>query len=248
MPRSGGARAKRHPSEVPIAAAIIVAAGRGARLARPAKILLPLANRPILSYSLDAVQGSDAVRDIVLVVGEHTFDAVHRLLQQQGWSKITGVVLGGERRQDSVAAGLAAVAPDVEIVVVHDAARPFAASFLFDRCVEAAARSGAAIAAIPVSDTIKRVVDGQIHETVSREGLWAAQTPQAIRRDLLQNALVRAKREGVLVTDEAALLESFGIPVVVVPGSTKNFKITLPEDLELAEAMIVSRGTAMDRS
>lgn len=250
MPRSpgiAGASANRQASGRPIATAIIVAAGRGERLGRPAKILLPLADRPMLSYSLDAVQASSAVRDIVVVVGEHTIDAVQRLLQQHGWSKITGVVLGGERRQDSVAAGIAVVAKDVEIVVVHDAARPFAGSFLFDRCVEAASRCGAAIVAIPVSDTIKRVVDGQIQATVSREGLWAAQTPQAMRRDLLHDALARAQRERVQVTDEAGLLEALGIPVAVVPGSTRNLKITHPGDIEVAEAMIVS-GTTTERS
>ena len=158
------------------ATAIVVAAGRGERLGEPAKILLPLAGRPMLAHDLDALEQATSVAAVVVVVAAHTRTAVEALVAaapHRGWSKVRAIVDGGERRQDSVLAGLAAVDSDTEIVVVHDGARPLATPDLFDRCVAAAVASGAAIAAVPVADTLKRVASEQIVATVDRTGLWS---------------------------------------------------------------------------
>ena len=220
----------------PGVAAVVVAAGRGERLGMPDKILLPLAGRPMLAHVLDAVEGA-AVDAIVLVVGGHTRAAVEDLVVAGPWRKIGAIVPGGERRQDSVAAGVAAVPPAAEVVVIHDGARPLAPPALFDRCVAAAAAAGAAIAAVPVADTLKRVEGTRITSTVDRAGLWAAQTPQAFRRALLVDAIARCDDRSVM-TDEAGLCEALGIPVEVVLGSPSNLKVTRPEDLPVAEALL----------
>jgi 2-C-methyl-D-erythritol 4-phosphate cytidylyltransferase/2-C-methyl-D-erythritol 2,4-cyclodiphosphate synthase len=154
---------------------------------------------------------------------------------------VRAIVTGGERRHDSVAAGLAELPEEVAIIVIHDGARPLAEAALFDRCARAAARSpgGAAIAAIPVADTMKRVTDGSIAETVDRTGLWAAQTPQAFRLETLRRVMAAAP--GGEITDEARLCELAGIPVAVVPGSPANLKVTHPEDIAVADALLQAR-------
>ncbi len=144
----------------------------------------------------------------------------------------------GAERQHSVASGLAATDPDCEIVVVHDAARPFVAPEAIASCVAAARTHGAAILAAAVSDTVKRVDRERITETIPRAGLWLAQTPQVARADLLRRAHSEAARLGIVETDEAALVERLGETVVVVAGSHLNRKITTPDDLAWAEAMV----------
>ena len=166
-------------------AAVVVAAGRGERLGAPDKVVLPLAGRPMLAWSLRALEQAETIGPVVVVAGSHTLEAVGWLVRNEGFTKVQAIVAGGERRQDSVRAGLAALPEGIEIVVIHDGARPLAEPALFDRCAAAAAESGAAIAAAPVSDTLKRVTEGTIEETVDRTGLWAAQTPQAFRLDIV---------------------------------------------------------------
>jgi 2-C-methyl-D-erythritol 4-phosphate cytidylyltransferase len=144
---------------------------------------------------------------------------------------------GGLERQDSVRIALALTSAEAEVIVIHDAARPFADVALFRRCLEAAAARGAAIAAIPVADTLKRVVDGAIHATVKRAGLYQAQTPQAFQRRLLMAAHERATREHIIATDDADLVEQIGGTVEVVEASALNLKITTKSDLAIAEAL-----------
>ena len=187
-------------------AAVVVAAGRGERLGAPDKVVLPLAGRPMLAWSLRALEQAETIGPVVVVAGSHTLEAVGRLVHDEGFAKVQGIVAGGARRQDSVAAGLEAMPEGVEIVVVHDGARPLTEPELFDRCVAAAAERGAAIAATPVSDTLKKVTAGAIKATVDRAGLWAAQTPQAFRLELLRRAI--AANSGETITDEAGLCEA----------------------------------------
>ncbi len=220
---------------LPRAAAVVVAAGRGERLGVPDKVLLPLNGRPMLAHVLDALEGATRVDAVVLVVGEHTRPGVAALVAANRWTKVLTTVTGGERRQDSVAVGLAAVPVETDIVVVHDGARPLAPPALFDRCVEVAAEVGAAIAAIPMADTVKRVVGGRVAATVDRDGLWAAQTPQAFRRSLLMAAVAACDDQ---VTDEAGFCESAGVPVAIVPGLATNLKVTRPDDIPVAEALL----------
>jgi 2-C-methyl-D-erythritol 4-phosphate cytidylyltransferase len=227
----------------PFATAVIVAAGRGVRFGAADKTLVPLLGRPVLTYSLDSAESSTSIDAVVVVAGHHTIDAVADLTASGQWSKVVTTVTGGERRQDSVAAGLAAVPQATEFVAVHDAARPLVPPSLFDECIAAACSRGAAIAATPVADTLKRVEAGLIVQTVSRASLWAAQTPQAFRLDLLRRAFVSAAEQGLDVTDEASLLEALGLQVAVVPSSLANLKITRPEDLAIAEALLARGGT-----
>src|SRR5918998_1432973 len=220
-------------------AAVVVAAGRGERLGAPEKVLLLLAGRPMLAWSLDALEHAGTIGLVVVVAGSHTLDAVSQLVRDEGFAKVQAIVAGGERRQDSVGAGLAALPEGIEIVVIHDGARPLAEPQLFDRCAAAAAESGAAIAATPVADTLKRVAEGAITETVDRAGLWAAQTPQAFRLESLRRVL--AASSGETVTDEAGLCEAAGVPVSVVPASPANLKVTRAEDVPVADALLRAR-------
>ena len=228
-------------------AAVVVAAGRGQRLAAPDKVLLPLAGQPMLAWSLAAIAATPHIGTVVVVAGEHTIAAIEALVQARGFHKVVAIVPGGERRQDSVAAGLAALPTQTEVVLIHDGARPLADADLFRRCAEEAAATGAVIAAMPVADTLKRVTDADrvISGTVDRSGLWAAQTPQAFQLDMLRRAFT--SNAGADVTDEALLCEAAGIPVRVVPSSSANLKVTHPDDVAVADALLRARLRDGDR-
>jgi 2-C-methyl-D-erythritol 4-phosphate cytidylyltransferase len=224
------------------ATAIIVAGGKGERFGAPDKVFLPLGGRPLIAHILDVTEQSFAVQDVILVVGEHTRGTALDLIAESGWSKVQSVVAGGTRRQDSVAAGLAAISLATEIVAIHDGARPLVTPALFNACIEMAADTGAAIAAAPVTDTLKRVSGAKITGTVPREHLWAAQTPQAFRIDLLRRAIEFADAERLEVTDEASIFEAMGISVAIVPSTSANLKITHQDDLWIAEALFAHHG------
>lgn len=228
MPRSG-------------AAAVIVAAGTGTRFGDRAKVLARVGGRPVLAWVLDAVETSETIRESIVVTGDHTEASIRAVVADGCWSKLVTLVTGGATRQRSVAAGVRAVPEDLPVVLVHDGARPLVTSGDFDRCAAAAVTYGGAIVAIPVPDTVKRVRDGKIVTTIDRSDLWAAQTPQGFDRDRLLEACAVADRENREFTDEASIFEFLGWPVTVVPGSRANLKVTHPEDLELANAMIAAR-------
>lgn len=215
------------------AAAIVVAAGQGIRMGGQAKVLRLLAGKPIVAHVLDAIDRATTVSEIVLVANEQSLDEMRRLIGEGGWTKPISAVVGGVRRQDSVAAGLAAIGDENDVVAIHDGARPFASPDLFDAVIAAAWEHGAAIAAVPVVDTLKRVANGRVAETLDRAGVWAAQTPQAARASLLRMGLAL----DLDVTDEAMLMEAIGQPVAVVDGSRLNLKVTQPLDLVLADAI-----------
>jgi len=207
--------------------AIVVAAGQGSRFGRP-KQYEPLAGRRVLDWSLDAARLScDGV--VLVVPADRAYDA------EPG---ATAVVVGGASRSESVRNGLAAVPADAAVVVVHDGARPLATSALFDAAA-GAVRAGAAgaICAVPVTDTVKRVSGSEVAETLDRRHLVAVQTPQAFDAAALRKA--HAGRPEA--TDDAALVEAVGGRVVVVPGDVHNLKITNPEDLLVAEALLSRR-------
>jgi 2-C-methyl-D-erythritol 4-phosphate cytidylyltransferase len=199
-------------------------------------VLVEVGGRAALAFALDAAQAAQTIAQIVVVSGEHTWEATERLLRNGAWSKVAKHLLGGARRQDSVLTGVSATAPDLPIVAVHDGARPFVTPDLFDAVVAEASRHGAAIAAVPLTDTIKRVAEDLVVSTLARDELRAAQTPQAARRELLLEALHAAARMGIAATDEASLLESLGVPIAVVLGSRLNLKLTEPDDALIAEA------------
>lgn len=217
------------------AAAIILAAGESRRMGQD-KTLLPVGGRPLLTYALDAFQACPLVDQIVLVLAASNAPAVLPLLAK--YPKVTRTCLGGRRRQDSVRAGLATMAPR-EWVVVHDGARPLVSAALISAGIDAARETGAAAAALPVVDTLKET-DGHaiIAKTVAREGLWAVQTPQVFRYDLLLRAHDEAAGD---VTDDCALVEAIGGRVKLYPGLRANLKVTTPEDLAIVQAMIAAR-------
>lgn len=223
------------------AAAVIVAAGKGERFGNSGKVLVMLLDRPMLTYSLDAFEAATSVSEIVIVVGEHTREAITDLIDSGTWSKVREVVSGGDTRQQSTANGVAAVASDADVILVHDAARPLIQPEQIDACTLSAHEYGGAILAAPVTDTIKRVVDGRITETIDRSTLWAAQTPQAFRTDLLHAMVAYAEQATETVTDEASLAEALGYPVQIVPSDSSNLKITHPADVVVAETLLQAR-------
>ena len=221
--------------------AIIPAGGSGQRmgLGTP-KQFMTLAGLPLLVHTLRAFSNTPAISAILVAVPAAEITRTEELLRQYGIAKIHAVVAGGATRQESVQRGLAAVPPECELVVVHDAARPLVTPELIAACIAAAEKHGAAIAAVPVKDTLKRAASGQlIAATVARDELWQAQTPQVMRRELLEAAYTAAERDHFVGTDEASLLEHHGCPVALVAGSETNLKITRPEDLTLAEALLM---------
>jgi len=225
------------------AALVIVAAGEGSRLAAGRrKALVALGGRPLVEHSLRRLLGLPALDPVVLVGHADDRAALEGIAATLPRKPI--VVAGGARRQDSVLAGLAALpasAPD--LVLVHDAARPFVPVAAIAELIAAARATGAAILALPVVDTIKEadaVRPGHAARTLDRQRLWAAQTPQAFRRSELAALLEAAGREGRAVTDEAALYEAAGRSVAFVTGSRLNFKLTTPADLALAEALLAA--------
>jgi 2-C-methyl-D-erythritol 4-phosphate cytidylyltransferase/2-C-methyl-D-erythritol 2,4-cyclodiphosphate synthase len=223
-------------------AAIIPAAGIGKRmgLSMP-KQCYELDGKPILAHTLQRIGQADSIGSIILVVPADHKDWAERLVQEYQLTKVTQVIAGGEHRQDSVQAGLAALPDNIELVLVHDGVRPFVEVPVIENCLAEAQRSGAAMVAVPVKDTLKAVSsDKIIEQTVDRSGVWQAQTPQAAKVSLLKKAYEEAaKQKDFIATDEAALLERINIPVKVVEGSEKNIKITGPEDLILAKAILM---------
>jgi 2-C-methyl-D-erythritol 4-phosphate cytidylyltransferase len=207
------------------------------------KLFANLAGRPLLARVLARFQESPLVERIVLVLSAANLERGRALAEEEGIDKLTAACEGGPRRQDSVRLGLEALGP-CEWVLVHDGARPLVTTELIERGLAAARETGAAVAAVPVADTVKLAApDGTVERTLDRGRLWAAQTPQVFRYDLL----LRAHREVTTdpstalragFTDDAAMLETLGLPVRLYEGSPANIKVTTPEDLRLAEALL----------
>jgi 2-C-methyl-D-erythritol 4-phosphate cytidylyltransferase len=200
---------------------------------------IALGGRSVLAWTLGVLEASPAVAGLVVAVPAEDVATWRRRLR--GHRKIRAVVPGGAERQDSVARGLAAVPPSVRWVLVHDGARPCVTPELVARVAASARAHGAAVAALPVAETLKRGAEGWVEATVPRNGLWAVQTPQGFRAELLREAHRRAAADGVLGTDDAALVERLGVPVRLVPGVPGNVKLTRPEDLPLVAALLASR-------
>ena len=221
-------------------AAIIVAAGASRRMLGRDKLWTPLAGRIILARTIDAFEASPLIDSIVLVPSTERLADISTLCNNEGWHKIAAIVPGGARRQDSVCAGLdalAAVTPTTQWVTIHDAARPLVTSAILEAGLKAAQEYQAAIAAVPVKDTIKLVQEGRVTATLDRSQLWAIQTPQVFSFLLIHQAHHSPAARGD-VTDDATLIEQLGHPVVIFPGAYTNIKITTEEDLFLAEALI----------
>jgi 2-C-methyl-D-erythritol 4-phosphate cytidylyltransferase len=225
------------------ASVLLPAAGRGMRMGTEMnKQYLPLAGKPVLAHSMAACLAAQCFTDLIVIVTPGEEDIFRRdvLLPWFPTDKVT-VVTGGKERQDSVRNGLQAITPGVGLVCIHDGARPLVRPKLFLSCLDEAARTGGAIAAVPVKDTIKVVNGIRVEKTPPRDTLWAVQTPQAFLLARLTEVHMKAQEDGFYATDDAALLEHYGYPVHVVQGDYENIKVTTPEDLVLAEAFLRRR-------
>ncbi len=211
--------------------AIIVAAGESRRMGKD-KIFLPLAGKPLIARPLDICHDFKPIKQIVLVLGEHNIAPGKRLIAENKWTRVTDVCTGGRRRQDSVKAGLDRLQL-CDWVIVHDGARPFLTTDLLNEGLKSAQKTGASIAAVPVKDTIK-IADRNrlVKRTLDRRNLFAIQTPQVFRFDIIARAYVETDDD---VTDDAALVEKAGYKIRLYTGSYSNIKVTTPEDMALAE-------------
>jgi len=218
--------------------AVIVAAGSGTRMAGADKLFTEIAGRPLLAHAIAAFQDSDAIDRIVLVLAEPNLERGRDLVKRYAFTKVAAVCPGGSRRQDSVRLGLAALG-ECDYVAVHDGARPLVTPELIERGLEAARQTGAAVPAAALADTVKEAgPDGIVLRTLDRSRLWAVQTPQVFRYDLL----ARAHREvNADVTDDAAMVEALGERVRLFEGSRANVKVTTAKDLRLMRGMLGSQ-------
>jgi len=218
--------------------AVVVAAGTSSRMGGVDKIFAPVLDRPLVCFALDQLEAFSPVTEIVLVLDSGSLTQGRELVDARGYRKVTHVCPGGKRRQDSVRSGLDALTP-CDWVIVHDGARPCLDLPMLERGLAAVQEAGAAVAGVPVKDTIKVVSDqGAVVDTPDRKSLWAAQTPQIFRYDLLRDAHDRCIED---VTDDAMMVESLGHSVKMFLGSYENLKVTTPEDLILAEAFLKQR-------
>jgi len=221
--------------------AIIVAGGRSQRMGFD-KLLTPLAGMPVVAHSIAAFEQTESVSDIILVGPPERLSEYERIAKIHGFQKVSVVIPGGARRQDSVRLGLDQLGAETAFVAVHDAARPLVTPDLIERIFQLARTHGGAASAAPVIDTLKRVDrDHFVIGGVARASLFAVQTPQIFRRDLLETAYGVIFSEGLEVTDEISAVERVGGEVLLVPNDEQNCKITYPADLSLAEFVLRQR-------
>ena len=221
--------------------AIIVAAGKGVRMQGSLrKQYLPLAGLPILAHTLTVLAECELVGQIYLVIPQDDFDFCReRILNRIKLAATVNLVAGGARRQESVYRGLQQLDPGCRIVVIHDGVRPFVQHDQITACINGAQKFGACILGIPAYDTLKQVDKSEnIVNTITRDAIWLAQTPQAFRYDLVKKAHDQARLDGYQGTDDASLVERLGATVKIIRGSRSNIKITTKEDLEIARALL----------
>ncbi len=234
-----------NPPTRPSTALVLVAAGTATRMGATAvrKPFLPLGSRTVIETAAAAFDALDCVREIVIVAHADDLARMRELARSSSsLKKLTAVVAGGAARSDSVRLGVAEVGASIEVVCVHDAARPLIERDVVARSIDAAWQHDAALVAVPVRDTIKVSSNGAFAEhTLERDVLWSAQTPQTFKAAILRELLERAHRDGFRPTDDAALFEHYRGPVALVEGDPQNLKITTPGDLAMAEAILSLR-------
>lgn len=218
--------------------AIIVAAGQSSRMGGKDKIFAPLSGKPLLNQVVAVFHNCPSVDEVVIILGKGNLERGNRLIAEHNWPKVIAVCQGGRKRQDSVWAGIKRLS-HCHWVVIHDGARPLVSVDLVEKGLDEAQETGAAIAAVPVKDTIKFISrDDFVLETPNRHDLWAVQTPQVFLFDVLKRAHQQAVDEA---TDDAMLVEQLGYKVKVYMGSYQNIKVTTPEDLAVAEIILRNR-------
>lgn len=230
-----------HRPAHPYCTAIIAAAGSSQRMEGENKLLLPLGGKPVLVHTLQAIDRSPSVNEIVIAAREEDLVRFADLCKTFGITKPVKVVVGGKTRTESVLRAALEANPDADLLAVQDGARPFVTPELIDAAVEAARVHYAAAPAIPVKDTVKVAVDGIVRETPERSMLFAVQTPQVFDAQLLKAALQSAVDADVPLTDDCSAVERMGKEIYLTDGSEENIKITTPLDMFLAEAILEKR-------
>ena len=222
-------------------AAIVVAAGNASRMKGTDKIMAELAGEPLIVHTLRAFEACEDVQEIILVTREDLLEPLSTLCVEKKITKLTKLCKGGETRAESVQAGLDLVSKQCDLVAIHDGARPLVTGKIIHDAVRKAEKFGAAAPAVPVKDTIKVVHGGIIESTPDRSALYAVQTPQVFKKSLYRAALERAIGSKETLTDDCSAAESYGVNVIITPGSDENLKVTTPSDLILAEALLKAR-------
>jgi 2-C-methyl-D-erythritol 4-phosphate cytidylyltransferase len=223
--------------------AVIVAGGSSQRMGFD-KLLALLGDKPVLAHTIEAFENTDSVMEIILVARAERVAEFEELVRQSDFKKVRRVVAGGELRQDSVQVGLSNLSTDTKYIAVHDAARPLVMPEQIERVLAVARENGAAALAEPVTDTLKRADENRlVTGGVSRDGLYAMQTPQIFARELLERAYAGVAEKNLSVTDEVSAVEHLGAKVVLVPNEEWNLKITYPRDLFLAQAALARRSS-----
>lgn len=224
--------------------AIIVAAGQSTRMGpKMDKLFLPVAGRPLLAHTWERFDSALCIDEIILVVRDGMQGVLAEIADTSEFTKTFRFVVGGQQRQDSVWNGLEALSPAAQIVAIQDAARPCTSLALIEATIQAAREVGAAVAAQPVSDTMKWSDDGAlISQHLDRSRLWAVQTPQTFRVEIIRRALRAVREKGLQVTDDTAACEVIGQPVKMVNVPGPNPKVTLPEDVRYVEMLLRSQG------
>ncbi len=221
-------------------AAILVAAGKGTRMgANVDKLWLEVAGRPVIAHTWQRFNDASCIREIIVVVRDGMQPHFMELAGRFQFKKPFRIITGGAERQDSVCNGLAALSPETQIVAIQDAARPCTSETLITDTIAAARETGAAVAAQAVTDTIKESADGKtVARTLDRSKLWAVQTPQTFRVEVIRRALAEVRRRGLVLTDDTAACELIGQSVRLIASATPNPKVTVPGDLPLIEALL----------
>lgn len=224
--------------------AIIPSGGSGKRMGGKKKNLLPLLGKPVLYYTLKPFEASPLVQSVILVVpAEDVLSYREDIVKRFRFKKVADVIAGGKERQDSVFNGVKAIGRPCALLLIHDGARPLVTADIIERTIKEAYLSGAAITAMPVKDTIKEANGKTVIKTLQRERLWSVQTPQAFRPEILLPAFKKAQKDGFTGTDESSIVERLGVSVKIVEGSYENIKITTPEDMALATAILKCRAS-----
>ncbi|GGE56787.1 2-C-methyl-D-erythritol 4-phosphate cytidylyltransferase [Pullulanibacillus camelliae] len=220
---------------------VIPAAGSGTRMgAEGNKLFLQLNGEPLITHTLKLFQEDPWCSSVVLAAKPEEFEQFYTIIEEKKLNKVQTLIAGGADRQESVHNGLKVIKEET-VILIHDGARPLVTEALIHHVVEQAEQAGAALLAVPLKDTIKRAYNNKVVETVDREQLWAAQTPQGFRLSLIREAHDKADRLNYKATDDASLVEWLGQPVRIVKSDYRNIKVTTPEDLIIAEHFMIGR-------
>lgn len=217
--------------------AVVPAAGRSVRMGED-KLFLPLGEVPVILRTLRTLESSPYITEIIIAAREEQLVPLGQLCKEAGLAKVRKIVVGGETRSASVLAGIREADPASELIAVHDGDRPLVTVDIVNAAIEKAAQRGAAAPAVPVKDTVKRSADGVVTATLDRTELYAVQTPQVFEHGLILGALEKAMADGAELTDDCSAVERIGMPVCLTEGSYDNIKLTTPEDLAVAEAIL----------